>query len=117
MSPLEFCAFVDSFKSEAVGAYFDVANVLEFGYPQDWIRILSHRIKSIHFKDYKTSVGGTRAFCNPFDGNVNWVAVRRALEEIHYAGYVVAEAIIPETWQMGFVAELAKKMNYFINEM
>ena len=117
MSPMEFCAFVDSFKSEAVGAYFDVANVLAFGYPQDWIRILSHRIKSIHFKDYRIAAGGVHGFCNPFDGDVDWVAVKRALEEVNYSGYIVAETIIPKTWQNGFLSELAKKMDCFVSEM
>jgi hexulose-6-phosphate isomerase len=117
MSPLEFAAFLDGFRSEAVGAYFDVANVLAFGYPQDWIRILAHRIKSIHFKDFNAAAGGIHGFCNPFDGSVDWFAVKRALEAIEYDGYIVAEVIIPETWQRGFIPELSRKMDYFINDL
>jgi len=30
VSPLEFCALIDGMKSDAVGAYFDVANILAF---------------------------------------------------------------------------------------
>lgn len=83
MSPLEFCVMIDSIESEAVGAYFDVANILEYGYPQDWIRVLGGRIKSIHFKDYRLGAGGASGFCNPFDGDVDWFSVKRALEQIH----------------------------------
>jgi hexulose-6-phosphate isomerase len=117
LSPTEFRDFIDDFKSEAMGAYFDVANVLEFGHPQDWIRIIGNRIKSVHFKDYKTTIGGINGFCNPFDGNVNWFAVKRALVDIRYSGFLVAEVIIPEIWQEGFIAELSRKMDYFIDEL
>ncbi len=116
MSPLEFRGLLDEVGSEAVGAYFDVANILEYGYPQDWIRILAQRIKSIHFKDYRTGVGAA-GFCNPFDGEVDWAAVKKALVHIKYDGYIVAEAIKPEVWQQGFIAELGRKIDHFIHEM
>jgi hexulose-6-phosphate isomerase len=116
MSPLEFRGLLDEIDSEAVGAYFDVANILEYGYPQDWIGVLAEKIKSIHFKDYRSGIGAA-GFCNPFDGDVDWIAVKRALERIEYDGYIVAEAIKPEVWQRGFVAELGRKLNYFIGEM
>ena len=44
LSPLEFADYVDGFKSKWVQAYFDVGNVVLFGYPQDWIRTLGKRI-------------------------------------------------------------------------
>jgi hexulose-6-phosphate isomerase len=116
LSPLEFRGLLDEVGSEAVGAYFDVANILEYGFPQDWLRILAEKVKSIHFKDYRSGVGAA-GFCNPFDGEVGWVAVRKALEQIKYAGYIVAEAIKPAVWQQGFIAELGRKIDYFIHEM
>ena len=48
-SPLELARYLDEIGSDAVGAYFDVANVLRLGYPQDWLRILGPRVKGIHF--------------------------------------------------------------------
>jgi hexulose-6-phosphate isomerase len=116
MSPLEFRGLLDEVGNGAVGAYFDVANILEYGHPQDWIRILAQRIKSIHFKDYKLGLGAG-GFCNPFDGDIDWAAVKKALAQIKYAGYVVAEAIKPAVWQQGFIAELGSKIDYFIHEM
>ena len=114
MSPVEFSALIDGMKSEAVGAYFDVANILAFGYPQDWIRHLGRRIKSLHFKDFRRAPGGMHGFCNPFDGDVDWTAVKGALAEIGYSGYVVAEVILPKVWQDGFIAELSRKLDWFI---
>ena len=107
----------DSIDSEAVGAYFDVANILEFGYPQDWIKILGRRIRSIHFKDYKLNAGGASGFCNPFDGDVDWPGVKRALEKINYSGSIIAELIKPEVWHDGFITEVGRKLDYFINEL
>jgi hexulose-6-phosphate isomerase len=116
LSPLEFRDFIDEIGSEAVGLYFDVANILEYGFPQDWIRLMGGRIKSIHFKDYKTGAGAG-GFCNPFDGEIDWQAVKRSLEAIKYQGYVVAEAIKPKVWQEGFIAQLGRKIDYFIHEL
>ena len=117
MSPLEFCALIDGMKSDAVGAYFDVANILAFGCPQDWILHLGKRLKSLHFKDYRLAVGGIQGFCNPFDGDVDWKAVRGALRKIDYSGAVVAEVILPKVWQEGFIAELSQKLDWFFGEM
>ena len=53
LSPLEMNAYVDSFKSKYVQAYFDVGNIVFYAYPQDWIRTLGPRIKKVHLKDFK----------------------------------------------------------------
>lgn len=117
MSPREFCEMIDGVGSDAVGAYFDVANILEFGYPQDWIEILGSRIKSIHFKDYKRNAGGASGFCNPFDGDVDWQAVKKALLKIKYSGSIIAELIKPKVRLDGFINEVGEKLNYFIDEL
>ncbi len=95
LSPLEFARFIDEVNGEAgtdsIGAYFDVGNVLLYGYPDQWIRILGKRIKKVHVKDFKTGIGNGRAFCNPLQGDVPWARVRTALEEIGYDEYITAE--------------------------
>ena len=40
LSPLEFARYVDELDSPWLKAYFDVGNVVFYGYPQDWIRSL-----------------------------------------------------------------------------
>jgi L-ribulose-5-phosphate 3-epimerase len=91
LSPLEMRAFIDSFGSKQVGCYFDVGNVLSTGYPEHWIKILGARIRRVHIKDYKVSVGSAEGFCQLLEGDVNFEAVKQALAEIHYDGYVTAE--------------------------
>ena len=93
MSPTEMCSFVDQFDSEYVGAYLDVGNVMAFGYPEQWIRILGPRIRRVHFKDFKLAVGDLNGFCDLLEGDVNWPEVMQAFEDIGYDGYVTAEMI------------------------
>lgn len=88
LSPIEFARYVDEFKSPWVQAYFDVGNVVAFGWSEDWVRTLGHRIKKIHLKDFKR---GPRQFCNLMDGDVNWPEVRKALGEVGYKGYLTPE--------------------------
>ena len=45
LSPLEMQRFIDEVGSSFVGSYFDVGNVLAFGYPEHWISILGEKLK------------------------------------------------------------------------
>jgi len=91
LSPLEMARFLDEIDSEWVGAYFDAGNVLAFGYPQQWIRILGPRIKRVHVKDFRLDIGTIQGFANPLQGDLPWMEVRAALESIGYSGYITAE--------------------------
>lgn len=88
LSPIEAARYIDEFKSPWVQAYFDVGNVIAFGWSEDWIRTLGHRIKKIHLKDFKK---GPREWVNLLDGDVNWPEVKKALTEVGYNGYLTAE--------------------------
>jgi L-ribulose-5-phosphate 3-epimerase len=91
LSPLEFAQFVDEVASQFVGAYFDVGNVLLYGFPEQWIRILNSRIKKVHVKDFRTNIGNGSGFCNPLQGDVAWYKVKAALKEIGYDEYITGE--------------------------
>ena len=93
LSPLEMRDFIDKIDSPYVGAYFDVGNVLCSGYPEHWIQILGKRIKKVHFKDYKVSVGTLDGFVDLLAGDVNWPKVMEAFEEVEYDGWCTAEMI------------------------
>ena len=93
LSPIEMREFIDGFNSEYVAAYFDVGNVLLTGYPEQWIRILGKRVRRVHLKDFKTSVGTANGFCDLLEGDVNWPEVMRALKAVGYDSYLTAEMI------------------------
>ncbi|MEW8956311.1 sugar phosphate isomerase/epimerase family protein [Clostridium sp.] len=91
LSPMEFRNFIDEIDSPYVGAYFDVGNVLPNGFPEHWIKILGNRIKKVHFKDFRRSVGNINGFVDLLAGNVDFPKVVKALENIGYEDYVTAE--------------------------
>ena len=93
LSPMEMRDFIDSFDSGLVGSYFDVGNVLLTGYPDQWIRILGKRIKRVHIKDFKLSVGTVEGFVDLLEGDVDFGSVKEALVEIGYDGYVTGELL------------------------
>jgi len=88
LSPIEFARYVDEFDNPWLRAYFDVGNVVIFGYPQDWIRTLGKRIVKIHLKDFKSK---GYEWKNLREGDVDWPEVRAALAEVGYEGYVTPE--------------------------
>ena len=90
LSPLEFAAYIDRFHSPWVKAWFDVGNVVFYGYPQDWIRTLGDRIVELHVKDFKRQ-GDCYRWVNLGEGDVDWREIRRALAEIHYSGTATVE--------------------------
>lgn len=93
ISPQEMADFIDQFHSPWIGAYVDVANLLPFGEPGDWLRLLGHRVVGVHFKDYRRAVGTAEGFVDLLEGDVDWPEVMAALGEIAYDGPVVAEMI------------------------
>lgn len=88
LSPLEFAAYVEAFDSPWLQAYFDVGNVVLFGFPQDWIRTLGARIRRIHWKDFRRE---DYTWTDLYEGSVNWPEVRKALHEIGYTGWGTEE--------------------------
>ncbi len=91
LSPLEFRTLIDEVGSPHVGVLLDTGNLIAFGYPEQWIRILGRRIKEVHLKDYRESVGGVSGFVGLLEGDVNWPEVIAALGEIGYEGFLTAE--------------------------
>lgn len=91
LSPLEMRDFTDKIGSSFVGVYLDVGNIISTGYPEQWIRILGNRIKKVHFKDFKRSVGNISGFVDLLSGDVNYPEVINALKETGYNSYVTAE--------------------------
>lgn len=96
LSPLEFARYVDEFESPWLHAYFDVGNVVLFGYPQDWIRTLGKRIVKVHFKDFlfrRDADSGQRIaeFVALREGEVDWPAVYTALKETGFSDTATVE--------------------------
>jgi len=90
LSPIEFARYVDDFKSPWVKAYFDVGNIVLYGYPQDWIRTLGPRIVKLHIKDFIFRKR-TAEFVALKEGEIDWKEVHKALVDIGYKGDATVE--------------------------
>lgn len=93
LSPVEMRTFLAQFDSPWVGAYLDVANILPYGYPEQWIRILDSQLVGVHFKDFRRAVGTVEGFVDLLEGDVDWPEVMAALRDVGYSGPVAAELI------------------------
>jgi L-ribulose-5-phosphate 3-epimerase len=92
LSPLEMRSFLDQFQSPYVQAHFDTGNVMQFGYPQDWIQTLGPRIKRVHIKDYKLSTRDEQGrFVDLLEGDVDWKEVMAAFKKAGYRGFMSPE--------------------------
>jgi L-ribulose-5-phosphate 3-epimerase len=110
LSPLEFATYVDEFKSPWVKTYFDVGNVLLFGYPQDWIHAQAQRIVKVHLKDFKRKEDGY-AWVNLGEGDIDWPAVRKAFADVAYTGYVTTEL---EGGDESYLRDLNKRVDRLV---
>lgn len=111
VSPRDMRSFVDQFQSKAVGVHFDTGNVLQFGYPEDWILTLGSRIRRVHFKDFKLASGGRQGqFVPLLEGDVNWQGVMSCLNRIGYRGFISVEAG-PDPSDPGQLTKLSRLMD------
>ena len=105
LSPREMREYIDSFNSEWVKAYFDVGNILLYGYPQDWIIALGSRIKKVHIKGFKRE-GNQLNWVSLLKSESNWQAVMDAFKAIGYTGYFTAELGVDERGLEGMAADI-----------
>jgi L-ribulose-5-phosphate 3-epimerase len=91
LSPLEAARYIDEFESEHIGWYFDVGNIVNYGWPEQWIRVLGRRILKVDVKEFSRKKRDDEGLWKGFDveigeGDVDWKAVRSELRNIGYVG-------------------------------
>jgi len=96
LSPLEAARYVDEFNSPLVGWHFDCGNIVNYGWPEQWVRVLGKRIKRIHIKEFSRKKRDKEGLWKGFDvklleGDNDWPSIMRALDEIGYSGWGIAE--------------------------
>lgn len=113
MTPLEMQQFIDEIDNPAVGVYFDLGNVVRYGWPEQWISILGARIGKLDVKEYSRDLEQNVGVRKGFDveignGDVDYPACRAALAEIGYTGWATAEV---KGGGRERLAEIARRMD------
>ncbi len=113
--PEQMVEYVDQFKSEWVGAYYDISNMIKYGVtPADWVRKLGKRMVKFDFKSYslelakKSGKDGDGFAAKIGEGSEDWPEVLKALAEVGYDGWATSEvAGGDEKW----LADVAERMD------
>ena len=113
LSPMECARYIDEFYSDQIGWYFDVGNVVNYGWPEHWIRILGHRILKLDIKEYSRAKRDQEGPYAGFrvklgEGDCDWPAVTQALADIGYEGWATAEVAGGDTARL---REIARRMD------
>jgi L-ribulose-5-phosphate 3-epimerase len=113
LSPLEMRRYIDELDSEWVGVYFDVGNVVRFGWPEHWLPVLGDRIGKLDIKEYSRDKQNNEGLWKGFnvkigEGSIDWAAVRAELEKIGYSGWATAEVSGGDRERL---ADIAARMN------
>jgi len=96
LSPLEAARYVDEFKSPMTGWHFDCGNILNYGWPEQWVRILGKRISRIHVKEFSRKKADKEGRGAGFsvallEGDNDWPSIMKALDEVGYQAWAIAE--------------------------
>lgn len=89
-SPGEYAQFIADVRHPAVKAYLDFANgaAIGNGFPENWIKAVGDSTAIVHAKDRDQ---GLNAFVCCGQGDLQWDDIFRALQEVHYDGYLIIE--------------------------
>ncbi|MDR1781358.1 MAG: sugar phosphate isomerase/epimerase [Tannerella sp.] len=97
LSPVEAKRFVDEINHPLIGWYFDIGNVLRYGWPEHWLKTLNSRIVKLHVKEFSRDIMNNKGLRAGFDvelleGDNNWSVVMKTVREIGYkGGWITAE--------------------------
>ncbi|MCZ6692497.1 MAG: sugar phosphate isomerase/epimerase [Bacteroidetes bacterium] len=96
ISPLEAAQYIDQFNDDMIGWYFDVGNIVRYGWPDQWVKILGKRILKVDVKEYSREKQTNEGIWEGFkvklgDGDSDWSKVNSALKAVGYSGWGSAE--------------------------
>src|SRR5262245_32466946 len=96
LSPMEANRYLDEIGSDWVGWHLDLGNLLIYGWPEQWARILGPRVLALHIKEFSRKKMDEEGRWDGFavelgDGDNDWPAIVAALDEIGYDGWAIAE--------------------------
>jgi L-ribulose-5-phosphate 3-epimerase len=100
LSPLEAARYCDELNDgrpgRTFGWYFDIGNIVNYAWPEQWIRTLGGRILKLDVKDFSRKKRDENGLWHGFgaeigEGDAGWERVVDSLREIGYTGWASAE--------------------------
>lgn len=117
LSPREAVDYVDSFQSPFVQWHFDVGNVVNSGFPEQWVTSLGPRIVKIHVKEFSRKLRDTKGLregfkVNLLEGDSDWPAVMAALDAVGYTGWMITEQWRgPDLTDQAYLEQISAKLD------
>lgn len=116
LSPMEAARYVDEFESPWIGWYFDIGNIINYGWPSHWIEVLGDRIAMVHIKEFSRQKRDEEGLWNGFrvnylEGDNDWSKIMQTLHDVGYSGYGIAEPayrpddVSPEVFLSEYVSQ------------
>src|SRR5262249_16159126 len=106
--PEQALAFLEELNSPQVGWHFDIGNAVRFSPPETWIGVLGKRILKLHFKEYSQFNGFRVRF---FEGDNNWSAIMKALDDVGYQGWGISEQPTDQAKDAATLKDLSERMD------
>jgi L-ribulose-5-phosphate 3-epimerase len=106
--PEQATAFLDEINSPLVGWHFDIGNTLRYSPPETWIPVLGKRILKLHIKEYGQFKKFSVRF---FEGDNNWPAIMKALDEVGYQGWGISEQPGDQSKDAEALKDLSERMD------
>ena len=101
LSPLEAARYCDELQPQdtdrrVVGWHFDIGNIVNYGWPEQWVDVLGPRILKLDVKDFSRAKRNDEGLWKGFgvgigEGDAGWQRVCAALKRIGYHGWAAAE--------------------------
>jgi hexulose-6-phosphate isomerase len=115
VKPEQAVEYLDAINSEWVGWHFDIGNAGRIGPAERWISVIGRRINRVHVKDYsaKPTAAAVTGARQPklLDGDTNWPAVMKALDDAGYSGWAISEQPPHQAADVETARDLAQRMD------
>jgi L-ribulose-5-phosphate 3-epimerase len=120
-TPEQAVDYLKAINSEWVGFHFDIGNHGRLGPPERWISVLGKRIVKIHVKEFTVAAPAAATDAKAksagrdrpklLDGDNNWPAIMKALDEVGYTDWGISEQPAPQAATVADARDLAERMD------
>ena len=106
--PKQAIDFLEAIDSPQVGWHFDIGNTIRYSPAEEWIPVLGKHILKLHIKEYSKVKGFNVRF---FEGDDNWPAIMKALDEVGYQGWGMSEQPGNQSKDAETLEDLSQRMD------